>query len=182
MKIDDFVQIHDSTDYYAMRKILAEKGLWDHYPGITGFSSNGCAYYSHISGLDYEADVVMGMDEEEQEGLWVFFQNEELNEDWIFIQAGGPDDPMIGKIISLLGFNREEFSVKNYLKEYLRPEIDRHNLIEKRVEFKCQTCGVEIDHEGICNNCWEVEQRLWQYLQSEKARERVRDLLAEMEK
>jgi predicted ATP-dependent serine protease len=44
----------------------------------------------------------------------------------------------------------------------------------------CTTCGFQttFNYTGRCNNCWEVERRLKEYLKSENGREFVRKLLA----
>ena len=43
----------------------------------------------------------------------------------------------------------------------------------------CAVCGepTRMASTVRCNNCWEVEGRLWKYLQSSRARQAVRELL-----
>ena len=50
-------------------------------------------------------------------------------------------------------------------------------------EVPCKTCGKPTPSTGtvLCNNCWEVERRIEEYLESENGRRFIRTKLAEHE-
>lgn len=53
---------------------------------------------------------------------------------------------------------------------------------EIEAEVPCRFCGTPTSMLAtrLCNNCWEVEHRLDQFLESEKAREFIKLKLAEL--
>lgn len=56
-------------------------------------------------------------------------------------------------------------------------------LADKAVVWKCKTCGVPVDREfESCQNCWEVERRLTEYLRSEAGQAKVRQALLERQR
>ena len=53
-------------------------------------------------------------------------------------------------------------------------------ILNKRTKLKCKTCGAIGAAEGMlpeCTNCYEVESRLAEYLQSDKGKQFVLALL-----
>ena len=47
----------------------------------------------------------------------------------------------------------------------------------KKETTPCETCGAPTIGTKLCNNCWEVESRLDQYMRSPKGREVIQDKL-----